>query len=86
MKQRKHVKLPMDPALRAQALRVIEVYKTKRVSVGGPLGQMWSEELIPAMMKTISESITAYDNNELSPTLQRKLMRLMKKLVMDYPP
>ncbi len=75
----------MDPKLRAQTLRVIEVYKTKKVNVEGPYGQKWSDELIPAMMKTISEFIAAHDNNELNLTLQRKLIKMMKKLVANYP-
>ncbi len=75
----------MDRELRARTLHVIEVYKTKNVDVEGPYGQKWSEELIPAMMKAISESITAYDNSELSLALQRKLISIMKNLVAKFP-
>jgi hypothetical protein len=86
MKQRKYEKLPMDPELRAHALRIIESYKTKTsTNVGGSAGDIWADELVPAMMNAISRLIVAYDNNELSPTLQRKLFRMMKRIVAKYP-
>lgn len=76
----------MDSELRAQTLRVIEAYKTKiSTNVGGSPREIWADEVVPAMMKSMSEFIVAYDNNELSPTLQRGLFKNMKKLVANYP-
>lgn len=85
MKGRKYEKLPMDQELRAQTLRVIEAYKTSATNLKGTVRESSPQELVPAMMKVISDSITAYDNKELSPTLQRKLISMMKKLVRKYP-
>jgi hypothetical protein len=75
----------MDSELRAQTLRVIEAYKTKKsTNAGASTREIWADEVVPAMMKSMSEFIVAYDNNELSPTLQRELFRNMKKLVTNY--
>jgi hypothetical protein len=75
----------MDSELRAQTLRVIEAYKTRKsTNVGKSTGDIWAKEVVPAMMESMSRFIVAYDNNELSPTLQRELFREMKKLVAKY--
>lgn len=77
VKQREYEKLPMHAELRAQTLRAIEAYKSFR--------EASADELGPAMIKSISDFIVAYDNNELSPATQRALFRNMRRLVAKYP-
>lgn len=85
MKQRKYEKLPMDANLRTQCLRVIESYKaTTNTKPEGSVPDIWADEVRPALMKSISDLIAAYDNHELSPTLQRKLFTMMRKFVAKY--
>jgi len=70
----------MDPTLRSQALRVAEVYRVKQANVQGSYA-----DLVPAMMKTVSDLVAAYDRGELNVTTQKKLIGMMKKLVSRYP-
>jgi hypothetical protein len=86
MKKKKYERLAMDSELRARALQVVEAYNTgKSAKVEGPVAEKWNYEVVPAMMKSMSRFIVAYDNNELSPTLQRKLFKIMKVIVASYP-
>jgi hypothetical protein len=55
------------------------------IKTEAPVREKWFDEVVPAMMKSIAGFIVAYDNYELSAAQQRKLFRMMKRIVARYP-
>jgi hypothetical protein len=83
-KKRVYSVTPIDPVLRADALRTIEAYRTGKMRVASTPPHFLGD-LVPKVMKTLSGLIAAHERGELSPSLQKKLVTQLKETVRDYP-
>jgi hypothetical protein len=61
----------MDPAPRAQALRMIEAHKTKQTRSKVSLG---NEELMTEVLESVSRLIAAHHNQEMGRTSQQEFV------------
>jgi hypothetical protein len=79
---------PLDPELRAQVMATIEAYTSGRYEFvfNLPVDQKVSKETGIALMKAMADFVRAYENNEFSPTMQKKIISTLKKTVRRLAP
>jgi hypothetical protein len=80
---------PLDPELRAQLMATIEAYTSGRYEfvLNFPgADQKVSRETGIALMKTMGDFVRAYEDNEFSPTMQKKIITTLKKTVRRFAP
>jgi hypothetical protein len=93
VRRKTYERIPIDPTLRAKADQIFAAYR-KVVAEHPPDTRSYAEfdnasealrvmmeRLRPAAMRTLSDLLNAYDRGELSVTLQRDLIRQLKKIV-----
>jgi hypothetical protein len=80
---------PLDPELRVQVMTTIEAYTSGRYEMVFNLpmdDQRMSKEVGVSLMKTLADFVRAYENNEFSPTMQKKIIATLKKTVRRFAP
>jgi hypothetical protein len=79
---------PLDPELRAQVMTMIEAYTAGRYEFvfNFPVDQKVSKEVGVALMKAMADFVRAYENNEFSPTMQKKIITTLKKTLRRFAP
>jgi len=80
----KHQLVPMDPELRAKALKIIDAYKNESTVPASKEPADLLRAGVPIAMRTIGEMIETYERGELGTTAQKQLMSTMRKLVKKY--
>ena len=79
---------PLDPEFRAQVMAMIEAYTAGRYEFvfNFPVDQEVSKKTGVALMKAMAGFVRAYENNEFSPTMQKKIITTLKKTVRRFAP
>jgi hypothetical protein len=80
---------PLDPELRTQVMATIEAYTSGRYEFVFNLPMMdpkVSKETGLALMKTMGDFVRSYENDEFSPTMQKKIISTLKKTVRQFAP
>jgi hypothetical protein len=77
---------PFDPELRAQVMAMIEAYSAGRLEFvyNFPVDQALSRKTGEALMRAMGDFVKAYENNEFSPTMQKKIITTLKKTVRRF--
>jgi len=75
---------PLDPALRAKLMKWIDACETGRWEITLSAGAT-SKDFAPTMVKAMLRFVQLYETNQLSPTMQKKVVGMMKKAVRNFP-
>jgi hypothetical protein len=77
-----------NPELRAQVMKMIEAYESGRYMFVFklPVDQQVSKETGLAFMKAMAGFVRAYENNEFSPSMQKKIITTLRKTVKQFAP